>query len=87
MVEIDITHTDIRKLKLYASMGIPEFWRYNGEVWRIYQLQDKAYAEMETSPTFPLIPKTKLYEFLAEARQNEVAAELTLRKWVSRLRD
>jgi Uma2 family endonuclease len=37
LVEVDITHSDIDKLRLYASMGVPEFWRYNGEVWRIYQ--------------------------------------------------
>ena len=87
VVEVDITHTDIRKLQLYASMGISEFWRYNGEVWRIYQLQGKDYGEVEESPTFPSVPKEKLYEFLAQARQNEVAAEIELRQWTSRLRD
>ena len=40
IAEVDITHTDIDKLNLYASMGVPEFWRYNGRVLRIYQLQD-----------------------------------------------
>ena len=82
IVEIDITHTDIDKLKLYASMGIPEFWRYNGETWRIYQRQGNSYTEVEASPTFPMVPKSRLYEFLAEARQDEVEAELSLRAWV-----
>lgn len=82
VVEVDITHTDINKLQLYAAMGVPEFWRYNGEVWRVYALCDGLYKEVEESPTFPLIPKVKLYEFLATARQDEVEAELILRKWV-----
>ncbi|MGF1496125.1 MAG: Uma2 family endonuclease [Elainellaceae cyanobacterium] len=82
VVEIDITHTDINKPQLYASMGVPEFWRYNGETWQIYQLREQGYEEVETSPTFPLVPKTKLYEFLAQARQDEVEAELSLRNWV-----
>ena len=82
LVEVDITHTDIDKLKLYASMAVPEFWRYNGEVWRIYQLQAGEYQEMETSPTFPFVPKEKLYEFLALAQQDEVAAEQMLREWI-----
>lgn len=30
VVEVDITHTDINKRALYASMGVPEFWRFNG---------------------------------------------------------
>lgn len=82
VVEVDITHTDIDKLKLYASLGVPEFWRYNGEVWRIYQLQNQQYQEVETSPTFDFVPKQKLYEFLSQAQQDEVAAEQALRSWV-----
>ncbi|HBE58949.1 MAG TPA: Uma2 family endonuclease, partial [Cyanobacteria bacterium UBA11159] len=38
IVEVDITHPDIDKNRLYASMGVPEFWRYNGEELFIYQL-------------------------------------------------
>lgn len=82
IVEIDITHTDIDKLKLYAEMGIPEFWRYNGENWQIYQLQGHAYQEVDCSPTFPAVPKSRLYEFLAQAKQDEAEAELSLRAWV-----
>jgi Uma2 family endonuclease len=82
IVEVDITHTDINKLRLYSSLGVPEFWRYNGQIWRIYQLDAGAYQEVATSPTFPFLPKEKLYEFLAQAVQDEVAAEQALRSWV-----
>lgn len=85
IVEVDITHTDIDKLALYAAMLVPEFWRYNGEVWRIYVLRNGAYQEVEVSPTFPQVPKVKLYEFLATARQDEVEAELALRQWARSL--
>ena len=83
VVEVDITHTDIDKLRLYAAMGVPEFWRYNGEVWQIYQLQGSAYEELERSPTFPQVPKEKLYEFLATARVSEMKADRDLRKWLA----
>lgn len=82
VVEVDITHTDIDKLQLYAAMGVPEFWRYNGETWRIYQLQGSVYEEVEKSPTFTIVPKTKLYEFLATARMSEMQADRELREWV-----
>lgn len=82
IVEVDITHTDIDKLQLYAAMGVPEFWRYNGKVWRIYLLQDSAYTESPVSPTFSKVPKEKLYEFLATARQSEAKAERDFREWV-----
>lgn len=82
VVEVDITHTDINKLALYASMGVLEFWRYDGREWRIYQLQGNEYLEVAHSPTFPLLPKAKFYEFLEIARLDEVAAEVNLREWV-----
>lgn len=85
VVEVDITHTDIDKLRLYAAMGVPELWRYNGEVWRIYQLEGSTYKEVETSPTFTFVPKTKLYEFLAVAKNNEMQADRDLRTWVQSL--
>jgi Uma2 family endonuclease len=82
VLEVDITHTDIDKLSLYAALGVPEFWRFNGREWRIYQLQEGSYEEREVSPTFPFVPKDKLYEFLILARQDEIEAEQVLRNWV-----
>lgn len=45
-VEIDMTHTDINKLQLDASLGIPEFWRDHGEILRIDQLKNNSYQEV-----------------------------------------
>lgn len=67
------------------SMGIPEFWRYNGQEWYIYQLQADGYVEALVSPTFPMLSKEKFYEFLAVARINEVQAEIDLRRWISEI--
>lgn len=85
IVEVDITHTAINKFRLYASLGTPEFWRYNGQEWRIYQLQGDQYVEVETSPTFPFVPKARLYEFLEQGQQSEAAAEKALRAWVQEM--
>jgi Uma2 family endonuclease len=81
VVEVDITHTDIRKNQFYASLGVPEFWRFNGQVWRVYQLQEEVYAEVEVSPTFPQVPKERLYVFLEEAKEDEIGAVFSLREW------
>lgn len=85
VVEVDITHTDIDKLSLYARMGVLEFWRYDGQVWRIYQLSGDRYQEVTTSPTFPFVPKVKLAEFLAQAQIDEVEAETNLRQWMRQM--
>lgn len=82
VVEVDITHTDIDKNKLYASMGIPEFWRFNGKELKIYALQTANYVECDRSPTFPWMQKEYLYNFLEEAQQDEIAAEVKFRAFV-----
>ncbi len=84
VVEIDITHTDLDKTRLYAAMGVPEFWRFDGRVWRIYSLQDEGYAEVDSSPTFRLIEKADLYKFIDQARQDEVEAEISFRGWIQK---
>ena len=82
VVEVDITHTDINKNRLYASMGVPEFWRFNGQMWKVLCLVDGAYVERDRSPTFPLVKKTDLYQFLEGALLDEVSAEINFRQWV-----
>jgi Uma2 family endonuclease len=81
IVEVDITNTNILKNQFYAQLAVPEFWRFNGQILRIYQLQQGEYVEIDRSPTFPQIPKEWLYEFLATAKQKERLAvnELQLR--------
>ncbi|MEB3232678.1 MAG: Uma2 family endonuclease [Leptolyngbyaceae bacterium] len=80
VVEVDITHTDIDKNALYVAMGVPEFWRYDGQVLRIYLLQDGAYQESETSLTFPEIAKDLLYQFLSDCNeQGETVSKRQLR--------
>lgn len=79
VLEVDITRTDIDKNCLYAAMGVPEFWRYDGQNWQIYQLQAGVYAECDRSPTFPIVEKTDLYHFLAQAQQDEIEAERSFR--------
>ncbi len=87
VVEVDITHTDINKNRLYASMGVPEFWRYNGQELKIYTLQEvnqeRSYVESDHSPTFPWMQKEFLYNFLEESQQDEIAAEVKFRAFVT----
>jgi Uma2 family endonuclease len=81
VVEVDITHTDIDKDRFYADLGVPEFWRFDGKVLRILQLNAGEYGEVEVSPLFPLVPKTWLYRFLEEAQEDEIGAVRSLRLW------
>ena len=80
IVEVDITHTDIDKNSLYAAIGAPEFWRYDGQVLNIYLLREGQYQEVETSLALPGISKDLLYQFLEDCNeQGETASKRQLR--------
>jgi Uma2 family endonuclease len=85
VVEVDITHTDIDKNRIYASMGVPEFWRYNGRELKIYKLEQNTYLECDRSPTFDWIDKEYLYRFLEDAQEDEVEAEIRFRSYVKQV--
>jgi Uma2 family endonuclease len=82
VVEVDITHTDINKNALYASLGVPEFWRLNGKDWQIFVLENGTYVKNDLSPTFPMVEKADLHQFLETALGDEVKAEVAFRTWV-----
>lgn len=83
VIEVDITHTDINKTQLYQEMKVPEFWRYNGKTLTVYLLNENQYQEFETSLTFPLLTKSKIYEFLAQCdTQGETQTKRSFRTWL-----
>jgi Uma2 family endonuclease len=84
VVEVDISNTDINRNVLYAQIGVPEFWRYNGQVLTIYQLRQGQYQEVSFSPTFPWLAKTALYQFLQNCReQGETQTKKAFRTWIA----
>lgn len=83
VIEIDITHTDIDKNALYAQMGVPEFWRFNGRNLTIYQLWQGQYREVLASPAFPDISQEVVCGFLQQCSAiGETAASIELRRWI-----
>jgi Uma2 family endonuclease len=53
-VEVDVTHSSVNRLGIYEQLGVPELWRLEGEVIRIYLLNSEGrYEPADRSPTFP----------------------------------
>ncbi len=86
VLEVEYSRPAVNKLTLYASMGIPEFWRYNGSVLRVYRLSGKEYSEVASSPTFARIPVKEIPQFIQATRKNgEIATTRAFRTWVKSL--
>ncbi|MEG3955435.1 Uma2 family endonuclease [Microcoleus sp. herbarium2] len=83
VVEIDVTSSSIDRLSLYASLGVPEVWRYDGNRLIIYQLEAQEYTERDVSPTFPFLSQFEMLRFLELRRTTKENALIRLfREWV-----
>lgn len=83
VLEVEYSRSKLNKLELYASMGIPEFWRYNGRVLRIYSLEEEQYVECSTSPTFTPVRVNEIPRFITQSRKiGEIASTRAFRTWV-----
>lgn len=86
VIEIDITSPSLNKFPLYASVGVPEIWVYDGMRVGIYLLDEGNHLKAETSKALPRVTATALTTFVAEARNNKRSQWLSsLREWARAL--
>ena len=63
--EIDVYHLSDDKFEIYSEFGVSEFWLFNGEVLKIFKLQDTGeYLEVKQSQELPILNADILSEFL-----------------------
>ncbi len=84
VIEIDITSSSIDKMPIYAQIGVPELWRYDGTTLQIACLEGAAYGTSSSSAVFPLLTAETLSDFLTQSRRS-TRLELikAFRKWIS----
>jgi Uma2 family endonuclease len=64
-VEVEISRSALDRMGIYAVLGVPEIWRYDGKSLTVEHLQaDRAYRAVDRSPSFPWLPLDKLVEHL-----------------------
>ncbi len=68
IIEIDITSSSLNRLPLFAAVGVPEVWRYEKGIIKIYQLQGGIYDESPVSQWFPTVTAQQLAGWLASSR-------------------
>ncbi|MEB4593591.1 Uma2 family endonuclease [Candidatus Thiothrix sp. Deng01] len=80
-VEIDIYSPTDREL--YAALGVPELWIYDGRRLEILVLRDGGYQPLEYSPHFPgLDLRSHIPAFIALGkRDGRMAAMKAFRQW------
>ena len=83
VIEIDVTSGSLDKFPIYAQVGVPEVWRYDGQRLRMSILRAERYVESETSLALPLLTGPRLSDTLAQSKTMRRTALLrSFRTWV-----
>lgn len=55
-------------MTLYASLGVPELWRYRRQTLQVYQLVEGKYELTDKSLAFPFLPVAEVPNFIEQSR-------------------
>ena len=68
VVESDYTSSSLNKFSIYASLGVPEIWRYRNQCLQVYQLVEGSYEPKENSLAFPCLPIAEIPAFIEQSK-------------------
>jgi Uma2 family endonuclease len=81
-IEVDITTSSLDRMAIYAALGVPEVWRYDGRTVSMFQLQPAGqYQASVSSRSFPGLRPTDIERFIELGRTTDKI------RWARELRD
>jgi Uma2 family endonuclease len=83
-VEIDTTRSSLDRMAIYAKLGVPEIWRFDGRHLTVFQLSGKGkYREAKRSRYFPSVPIADLAHFVRLGEtQDDTSIVKQFRGWL-----
>jgi Uma2 family endonuclease len=82
-IEVDVTHSSLDRMRIYAALGVPEVWHLTEHGLTFNVLKKKSYAAKPVSLAFPLITPADLLTHLALLGQmDNTAIVRKFRTWV-----
>ena len=82
VIEIDITSPSLNKLPIYAQMGVPEVWRYDGERMTILVLEGPEYVAKNESTVLSPVRSSVLTDLVEKSKSMKRSIWLkTVREW------
>lgn len=84
VIEVDVTSPSLKRLDIYAAIGVPEVWVYDGESLRVHRLSKRgAYRESKKSAAFPFLPMPEFAGWLGKAHETDETTWIrAFRAWV-----
>lgn len=85
VVEVDLSTDSRGKFSIYATLGVPELWRYDGLSLEIHHLMETGYVEAPASLAFPFLTAAELTDVLEQSKElGQDAALDEFRSWLQR---
>jgi Uma2 family endonuclease len=83
VVEVDIRHDSRDKFSIYAALGVPEIWRYDGKTLTMHSLKGDQYVSVEKSDALPVLSSGALTDFLNRLPdQGELQTLTAFEQWL-----
>lgn len=83
VIEIDLTSLSMNKLPIYARIGVPEVWRYDGRRFVILKLEGDGYVEANESIVLPPATAAALSDLVEKGKTTQRTDWLrAVREWV-----
>jgi Uma2 family endonuclease len=82
-LEIEISRSMLDRMTIYAAIGVPEVWRFDGETLHVHLLQiDGTYAPSSTSLNFPFLSPHEVENWLGM-----VTPMFDQTRWIRQIRE
>lgn len=82
-IEVDYTSSSRSRMGIYAALGVPEVWRFDGTVLTIECLVGTEYVPQSRSTVLPILQQRDIMDFLtASQAMGETSWVRTVRQWV-----
>jgi Uma2 family endonuclease len=85
VVESDYTRSSLNKFNIYASLGVPELWRYRNQTLQVYQLVEEKYEQTDKSLAFPFLPIAEIPGFIEQSKT--IGQRASVRLFRARIRE
>ncbi len=86
VIEIDHTRSSLPKQPIYAALGVPELWRFDGTQLTFFVLQaGGGYQPQSNSRAFPLVTSADVTRLLPVEPDDDTAYHLAVQAWAAAL--
>ena len=83
VIEIYIASSSLPRLPIFAAVGVPEVWRFDGTRVSFSRLVEGSYVELERSVVLPPLTSRQASAFLDKSQREKHPAWLRrVREWV-----